>query len=205
MTWAASRKTTRVEDVAYSLMGIFDVSLQIAYGEGGGSAFCRLIEAIMHAGDPSVLNWKGEVANHPTSSAIPRSPESFVGHQAVRWDARLEMTMTSLGLRVPVVVFPLNFHSTMDMGNGYFCTTFSSPLSPTMKLGVNTKSRIVQRAHQFALGILNYSLISDGSCENHPFTPLPDQAMRRCAWCRFSPETYIWAVEDGDAGRLGRG
>ncbi|KAG2367264.1 heterokaryon incompatibility protein-domain-containing protein [Suillus spraguei] len=41
MTWAARRKTTRVEDVAYSLMGMFDVSLQIAYGEGGDRAFCR--------------------------------------------------------------------------------------------------------------------------------------------------------------------
>ncbi|KAG0691891.1 hypothetical protein DFH29DRAFT_760517, partial [Suillus ampliporus] len=57
MTWAAGRKTTRVEDVAYSLMGIFDVSLQIAYGEGGDRAFFRLIEAIMQAGDPSILNW----------------------------------------------------------------------------------------------------------------------------------------------------
>ncbi|KAJ8585790.1 hypothetical protein M405DRAFT_715862, partial [Rhizopogon salebrosus TDB-379] len=47
MAWAARRKTTRVEDVAYSLIGIFDVSLQIAYGEGGERAFCRLIEAIM--------------------------------------------------------------------------------------------------------------------------------------------------------------
>lgn len=56
MTWAARRKTTRVEDVAYSLMGVFDVSLQIAYGEGGDRAFYRLIEAIMQASDPSVLN-----------------------------------------------------------------------------------------------------------------------------------------------------
>ncbi|OAX39846.1 hypothetical protein K503DRAFT_49268 [Rhizopogon vinicolor AM-OR11-026] len=165
MTWAARRKTTRVEDIAYSLMGIFDVSLQIAYGEGGDRAFCRLIEVIMHAGDPSVLNWSGEVANHPTSSAIPRSPQSYVGHRAVHWDARLEMTMTSLGLRVPVVMFPLNFHSTVDMGNGYFWVTFGSPLCPTMKLGITAKSCVVESAHQFVLGIVNYSLISDGSRE----------------------------------------
>ncbi|KAG2340715.1 HET-domain-containing protein, partial [Suillus weaverae] len=58
MTWAAQRRTTRAEDVAYSLMGIFDVSLQIAYGEGGERAFGRLIGAIMQAGgDSSVLNW----------------------------------------------------------------------------------------------------------------------------------------------------
>ncbi|KAJ8585788.1 hypothetical protein M405DRAFT_717465, partial [Rhizopogon salebrosus TDB-379] len=57
MTWAARREMTRVEDVAYSLIGIFDVNLETSYGEGGERAFCRLIEAIMQGGDPSVLNW----------------------------------------------------------------------------------------------------------------------------------------------------
>ncbi|OAX34551.1 hypothetical protein K503DRAFT_785682 [Rhizopogon vinicolor AM-OR11-026] len=100
MRWAVRRKTTRVEDIAYSLMGIFDVSMQIAYGEGGDHAFCRLIETIMQAGDPSVLNWMGEAARHNSSSAIPRSPQSFVGHTLEFLDLgqRLEMTMISLGL-----------------------------------------------------------------------------------------------------------
>lgn len=93
---AARRETTRVEDVAYSLMGVFDVSLQIAYG-GGDRAFCRLIEAIMRAGDPSILNWKGEPAGHPSSHAIPLSPESFVGSQYLEHKhEQLEMAMTSL-------------------------------------------------------------------------------------------------------------
>ncbi|EIW77488.1 HET-domain-containing protein, partial [Coniophora puteana RWD-64-598 SS2] len=58
MTWAAKRVTTRAEDVAYSLMGVFGVSFQIAYGEGADRAFARLIEAIILSGcDLSVLNW----------------------------------------------------------------------------------------------------------------------------------------------------
>ena len=32
MCWAARRETTRVEDVAYSLLGIFDVSMSMEYG-----------------------------------------------------------------------------------------------------------------------------------------------------------------------------
>ncbi|KAI8681067.1 HET domain-containing protein [Fusarium keratoplasticum] len=39
MIWAARRKTTRGEDMAYSMMGIFDVTLQTAYGEGAERAF----------------------------------------------------------------------------------------------------------------------------------------------------------------------
>ncbi|OAX36716.1 hypothetical protein K503DRAFT_824140 [Rhizopogon vinicolor AM-OR11-026] len=96
-------KTTRVEDVAYSLMGIFDVTLQISYGEGGDRAFCRPIEAITQAGDPSVLNWRGQAAEHHSSNAIPRSPQNFVGRTlGFPPDPSrepLEMTMTSLGLR----------------------------------------------------------------------------------------------------------
>ncbi|KAF9237744.1 heterokaryon incompatibility protein-domain-containing protein, partial [Melanogaster broomeanus] len=48
MRWAARRKTTRVEDVAYCLLGIFDVSLTVAYGEGK-RAWTRLMEAIMQS------------------------------------------------------------------------------------------------------------------------------------------------------------
>ncbi|EIW81377.1 hypothetical protein CONPUDRAFT_20846, partial [Coniophora puteana RWD-64-598 SS2] len=46
MMWAARRRTTRAEDVAYSLIGIFDVSIPIIYGEGE-RAFFRLMEAII--------------------------------------------------------------------------------------------------------------------------------------------------------------
>ncbi|KAG1723757.1 heterokaryon incompatibility protein-domain-containing protein, partial [Suillus lakei] len=93
MAWAATRETTRVEDAAYSLMGIFDVSLQIAYGEGRDRAFCRLIEAIMQTGDPSVLNWNGGdcARHHSGSRAFPRQFD---------FDQPLEMTITSRGLRI---------------------------------------------------------------------------------------------------------
>ena len=34
MIWAAKRNTTRVEDAAYSLIGLFDVTMAMMYGEG---------------------------------------------------------------------------------------------------------------------------------------------------------------------------
>jgi hypothetical protein len=45
MSWAANRQTTREEDLAYCLLGIFDVYLPLTYGEGI-NAFIRLQEAI---------------------------------------------------------------------------------------------------------------------------------------------------------------
>ncbi|EIW80342.1 HET-domain-containing protein, partial [Coniophora puteana RWD-64-598 SS2] len=56
IAWATYRFTTRVEDAAYSLMGMMRVSIQTAYGEGWGKSFRRLFEAIVQEGtDPSVL------------------------------------------------------------------------------------------------------------------------------------------------------
>jgi hypothetical protein len=45
MLWAAKRKTTRKEDEAYSLLGIFDIHMPLIYGEGE-KAFVRLMEEI---------------------------------------------------------------------------------------------------------------------------------------------------------------
>ncbi|KAG1792397.1 heterokaryon incompatibility protein-domain-containing protein [Suillus plorans] len=164
MVWAARRKTTRVEDVAYSLMGIFDVSLQIAYGEGGDRAFCRLIEAIMQAGDPSVLNWKGKAAKHRTSSAIPRSPRSFMNRRELKLDSggRLEMTMTSLGLRVPLVILPLSLPFSEAAGTGSACITFECLLYPSIKIDINVNNLLGHGRYRYALGIINYSLVRDG-------------------------------------------
>lgn len=46
MEWAAHRQTTRTEDIAYCLMGIFNVNMPLLYGEGNRS-FIRLQEEIL--------------------------------------------------------------------------------------------------------------------------------------------------------------
>lgn len=57
MSWAADRCCTRQEDVAYSLMGIFDVNMPLLYGEGP-KAFARLQEEISRRHlDLSLLAW----------------------------------------------------------------------------------------------------------------------------------------------------
>jgi hypothetical protein len=57
MSWAAGRETTRKEDLAYCLLGIFDISMPMLYGEGM-KAFQRLQEEIMKVDDDcSLLCW----------------------------------------------------------------------------------------------------------------------------------------------------
>lgn len=57
MSWAAGRKATREEDIAYSLLGLFDVNMPLLYGEGS-KAFIRLQEEIMkESNDQSIFAW----------------------------------------------------------------------------------------------------------------------------------------------------
>ena len=57
MAWAQSRETSRLEDEAYCLMGIFGVGMQTNYGEGR-YAFIRLQEAILlQSPDQTIFAW----------------------------------------------------------------------------------------------------------------------------------------------------
>ncbi|KAI5984779.1 heterokaryon incompatibility protein-domain-containing protein, partial [Pisolithus marmoratus] len=57
MSWAARRVTTREEDRAYSLMGLFGVNMPMVYGEGK-NAFRRLqLKIIKGTGDHSIFAW----------------------------------------------------------------------------------------------------------------------------------------------------
>ena len=72
MSWASRRQTTRIEDRAYSLLGIFDVHIPLLYGEGN-RAFRRLqLEIINESNDSSLFAWQkkdgsfsGLLADHP--------------------------------------------------------------------------------------------------------------------------------------------
>ena len=58
MSWAAGRSTTRTEDTAYCLLGIFDVHMPLLYGEDR-KAFRRLQEEIIRSiPDMSIFAWK---------------------------------------------------------------------------------------------------------------------------------------------------
>jgi len=57
MSWASGRRTTRTEDMAYCLLGIFDVNMPLLYGEGK-KAFLRLQEEILRSSyDHSLFAW----------------------------------------------------------------------------------------------------------------------------------------------------
>ncbi|KAJ4993984.1 het domain protein [Stagonosporopsis vannaccii] len=80
MSWAAERHATRSEDIAYSLLGIFDVNMPLLYGEGKLKAFRRLQEEIMKISeDETLFAWEsGDFQTGSTAADVLASdPKDF--------------------------------------------------------------------------------------------------------------------------------
>ena len=79
MAWMANRTTTRIEDMAYCLLGIFDINMSLLYGEGE-KAFIRLQEEIIKvSNDQSIFCWKYSYPEVPRGwlSLLAPSPAAF--------------------------------------------------------------------------------------------------------------------------------
>ncbi|KAI2611851.1 heterokaryon incompatibility protein-domain-containing protein [Hypoxylon sp. NC1633] len=77
MSWASNRITTRQEDLAYCLMGIFGVNMPLLYGEGQ-RAFRRLQEEILkYSTDESIFCWRDPTEYEPCG-LLAESPHDFL-------------------------------------------------------------------------------------------------------------------------------
>ncbi|KAF2729740.1 hypothetical protein EJ04DRAFT_405768, partial [Polyplosphaeria fusca] len=79
MLWASTRETTREEDMAYCLLGIFDINMPMLYGEGS-RAFIRLQEEIIkHSPDTTIFAWTDPSDPREFSGLLASSPAHFRG------------------------------------------------------------------------------------------------------------------------------
>ncbi|KAH7001125.1 hypothetical protein EDB80DRAFT_721522 [Ilyonectria destructans] len=91
MCWASRLSAIRQEDVAYSLLGIFGVSMTILYGEGE-RAFIRLQEVILQDTDDATLfAWKS-AGDEPYRGLFAHSPSEYkhFGAQSYRMPLRIQ-------------------------------------------------------------------------------------------------------------------
>ena len=105
LQWASTRCTTRPEDIAYSLFGVFGFHLPVLYGENADNALGRLLaEVISRSGDTSILNWIGKPSSFHScfpASLIPYQtvPSQFsVAFKAPPnvWNSRQSFILTSV-------------------------------------------------------------------------------------------------------------
>jgi hypothetical protein len=152
MLWASHRSTTRTEDIAYSLLGLFDVNMPLLYGEGE-RAFMRLQEEIMKVSEdrslfvwnmrsktgnetlPSIKDWTEADSTVKTTNSglLAPSPACFV----VNCDAQFGFCspynrrfaehyfMTNKGLSIPLYLTPL------DPQNDIYVTELAKPVNST--------------------------------------------------------------------------
>jgi len=112
MSWASYRQTTRLEDMAYCLLGIFDIQMPLLYGEGE-KAFIRLQEEILKTTDDySLFAWRAVApSSHPPLKStyrglLARSPLEFRDCGAVERE-----TGTCI---VPTTSTPIGLHLSLE-------------------------------------------------------------------------------------------
>ncbi|KAF2716150.1 HET-domain-containing protein, partial [Polychaeton citri CBS 116435] len=118
MSWAAERKTTRIEDRAYSLLGIFNIHMPLLYGERH-QAFYRLQEEIIRSSvDQTIFAWPGLIGKYSdlagadvvrrASEMFAPSPDEFVDCGDVKltsgWNDIKEYSMSNVGLRITLPI-----------------------------------------------------------------------------------------------------
>ncbi|KAL2382475.1 hypothetical protein RJ035_006090 [Blastomyces gilchristii] len=109
MSWASHRTTTKVEDIAYSLLKLFDINMPILYGEKE-KAFIRLQEEIMKQSDDQTLfAWK--ISDGQTYHGLfAKSPADFAKSADIvplpsSWN-RSPYSVTNKGLSIEVPMLP---------------------------------------------------------------------------------------------------
>jgi hypothetical protein len=127
MCWASRRQTTRIEDEAYSLMGIFGVHMPMLYGEGS-HGFIRLQEEIIkRSTDCTIFAWAtGFPATRSyTGGLLADCPATFANTKHIIQDTTansspFEITNKGVHLHLPIYEEAFGILDCQDMNRpGY--------------------------------------------------------------------------------------
>ena len=104
MSWASKRKTTRIEDVADCLVGIFGVSMPTLYGEGE-NAFVPLQHEILKSSDDQTNGSEEEgglLARSPAESRASGRVHPYTDRLSLLENSKVipSFSMTNYGLNI---------------------------------------------------------------------------------------------------------
>ncbi|KAH8725625.1 hypothetical protein GQ44DRAFT_771942 [Phaeosphaeriaceae sp. PMI808] len=124
LSWTKNRKTKREEDKAYSLLGIFDVSMSPIYGERRERAFARLQKEIRESLKSEVLMLPKDLATNDSSESKSSSSSNIFDTLATGFKA-------FLGPKAQILLERFNTYDNMidslrykckQAGNGHIVT-----------------------------------------------------------------------------------
>ncbi|KIW11491.1 hypothetical protein PV08_10791 [Exophiala spinifera] len=123
MSWAARRVTSRLEDRAYSLLGIFNVNMPMLYGEGE-KAFRRLQqEVINQSDDHTIFAWG---SSSFAKTVLAPAPDCFRGLENLMRihptnDTTLGFSFVNAGLSIQLHLIPWAMNTYLaPLRCGYF-------------------------------------------------------------------------------------
>jgi hypothetical protein len=114
LSWSAKRITTREEDCAYCLFGLFQINMPLLYGEGA-RAFQRLQEEIMKIStDMSIFLWQGPavdafgmLASNPSCfSDIPENVRSMSRNCTDLFSMSEGWSLNNAGISIQASIYP---------------------------------------------------------------------------------------------------
>jgi hypothetical protein len=175
MSWAAQRSTTREEDIAYCLLGIFNINMPLLYGEGERS-FLRLQEQIVqNTADHSLFSWSpmssslegqseggvGILACHPREFASCAKVVPLEGYTPLYRDDE-PYAMTNKGLQIRLPLLP-------KKGTDLFLAVlscrsegdFSGPLAIPVIAVPSSEGKVFVRANNYAPEVVHDGSIRD--------------------------------------------
>ncbi|KAJ4992315.1 hypothetical protein SVAN01_02334 [Stagonosporopsis vannaccii] len=119
MSWASGRTTSKEEDLAYCLFGIFNVHMPLLYGERLKAAFRRLQLHILETDDDtSIFAWKMQKAQtkHVTFELLASTPKLFEGsHDIICAPFPSEVPGYTRGIRTPILFNNKGLHLSLPV------------------------------------------------------------------------------------------
>ncbi|KAF9873342.1 hypothetical protein CkaCkLH20_09155 [Colletotrichum karsti] len=202
MQWSATRETTRIEDLAYCLLGIFNVNMPLLYGEGM-RAFIRLQEEILReTDDQSLFLWGIPADETPDGDTLygllAPSPRAFSQLDLDRVrplppsgaQQSTPASVTSQGLRTSLQLFPFKpdsdiYYALLDCvaSRSQDAAIDWSPCIIVQRLWGDQFARITSAQGSVALFPEDSLDENDGTLENvyvkqSPFHALPELAVQ---------------------------
>jgi hypothetical protein len=125
MSWAAKRRPTRIEDIAYSVIGLFGVNMPLLYREDS-RAFVRLQEEIIKSfDDQTIFKWGFLRTPYPLhfriNTLFASSPREFANCGSVVTSVPVDLdtshySLTNKGLHVEMERYNLGLFPGTSLG-----------------------------------------------------------------------------------------
>ena len=188
MKWAAKRQTSRIEDKAYCLLGLFDINMPLLYGEGF-KAFKRLQEEIIRQSDDETIFLHRHSSHLSPLAYSPADFDTTIWGIEVERGSRYEFRDTDLGSTSYAVT-----NKGIQMRAAFVGRI--SILDPRRVIALNCHSA----EHPYLPVLLPVQLmrLNTGEPANDPYSFDP---RHRSSIARVRPDAYIVDLPKRESGR----